>query len=99
MRNSNDFEIPFIQKFLLPVNFKSMERIRSTSSYTSKNITIEIKYQHTGQCKSTYNELVVAIFRTDAGVKGKTPIPVDFMIYELAFILFVMTPGAQCDLP
>ena len=38
---------------------------------------------HTGQCKSTgcyYNELVVAIFRTGAGVKGKK-IPVDFMIY------------------
>ena len=31
-------------------------------------------YSHTGQCKRTggrYNELVVAIFRTGAGVKGK----------------------------
>ena len=37
------------------------------------------------QCKSTggcYNELVVAIFRTGAGIKGKKKsIPVDFMIY------------------
>ena len=32
---------------------------------------------HTGQCKSTggcYNELVVAIFSTGAGVKGKKSI-------------------------
>ena len=35
---------------------------------------------HTGQCKITggcHNELVVAIFRTGAGVKGKKSIPVD----------------------
>ena len=35
---------------------------------------------HTGQCKITggcYNELVVAIFRTGACVKGKKSIPVD----------------------
>ena len=34
---------------------------------------------HTGQCKSTggcYNELVVAIFRTGAGVKGKKNLPI-----------------------
>ena len=39
---------------------------------------------HTGQCKRTggcYNELVVAFFSTDGGVKGKKSIPVDFMIY------------------
>ena len=40
---------------------------------------------HTGQCKRTgccYNEPVVAIFRTGAGVKGKKKsISVDFMIY------------------
>ena len=75
-----------------------MERISSTSSYTSKNIKIEIKYQHTGQWKSTgrcYNELVVAIFHTGAGEKGTASVLVDFMIYKLAFISFVMTPGAQ----
>ena len=56
------------------------------------------KIDHTGQCKSTggcYNELVMAIFLTGADVKGKKSIPVDFMIYKLAFILFVMAPGAQ----
>ena len=39
---------------------------------------------HTCQCKSTggcYNELVVAIFHTGGGVKGKKSMPVDFMIY------------------
>ena len=55
---------------------------------------------NTGQCKSTgccYNELVVAIFRTDAGVKGKKNLYLLtlLLIYKLAFILFVMTPGAQ----
>ena len=48
---------------------------------------------NTGQCKRTggcYNELVVAIFSTGGGVKGKKKsIPVDFVI------LFVMIPGAQ----
>ena len=41
------------------------------------------RQDHTGQCKSTggcYNELVVAIFRTGAGIKGKKSRPVDFMI-------------------
>ena len=35
---------------------------------------------HTGQCKRTgccHNELVVAFFSTDCGVKGKKYIPVD----------------------
>ena len=39
---------------------------------------------HTGQCTRTggcYNELVMATFRTGAGIKGKKSIPVDFMIY------------------
>ena len=51
LRKSNVFEIPFsrlfllIRKFPLPVHFKAMERIRSTSSYTSNNITIQIKCQ------------------------------------------------------
>ena len=34
----------------------------------------------------------MAIARNGAGVKGKKYVAVDFMI---AFILFVMTPGAQ----
>ena len=50
---------------------------------------------HNGKCISTgcyYNKLVLASIRTGAGVKS---LPVDFIIYKLAFILFVMTPGAQ----
>ena len=56
---------------------------------------------HTGQCKRTggcYNELVVAFFSTGGGVKGKkiyTCLLTLLFIYKLAFILFVMTPGAQ----
>ena len=57
-------------------------------------------YQHTGQCKRTggcYNELVVAFFSTGGGVKGKKNLYLLTLlfIYKLAFILFVMTPGAQ----
>ena len=37
----------------------------------------------------------MAIFHTGAGEKGTASILVDFMIYKLAFISFVMTPGAQ----
>ena len=59
----------------------------------------QIKY-HTGQCKRTggcYNELVVAFYSTGGGVKGKkNPYLLTLLfIYKLAFILFVMTPGAQ----
>ena len=55
---------------------------------------------HTGQCKRTggcYNELVVAFFSTGGGVKGKKNLYLLTLlfIYKLAFILFVMTPGAQ----
>ena len=55
---------------------------------------------HTGQCKRTggcYNELVVAFFSTGGGVKGKKNqyLLTLLFIYKLAFILFVMTPGAQ----
>ena len=55
---------------------------------------------HTGQCKSTggcYNELVVAYFVTGGGGKGKQNLYLLtlWFIYKLAFILFVMTPGAQ----
>ena len=61
---------------------------------------IEIVYVHTGQCKRTggcYNELVVAFFSTGGGVKGKKNLYLLTLlyIYKLAFILFVMTPGAQ----
>ena len=60
-------------------------------------------YAHTGQCKSTggcYNELVVAYFGTGGGVKwreGKQNLYLLtlWFINKLAFILFVMTPGAQ----
>ena len=38
---------------------------------------------------------MVAFFSTSGGVKGKKSIPVDFMIYLLTCIYFVMTPGAQ----
>ena len=55
---------------------------------------------HTGQCKGTggcYNKLVVAFFSTGGGVKGKKNLYLLTLlfIYKLAFILFVMTPGAQ----
>ena len=54
---------------------------------------------YTGQCKRTggcYNELVVAFFSTVGGVKGKKLyLLILWFIYKLAFILFVMTPGAQ----
>ena len=55
---------------------------------------------HTGQCKRTggcYNELVVAFFSTGGGVKGKKNLYLLTLIfiYKLAFILFVMTSGAQ----
>ena len=55
---------------------------------------------HTGQCKRTggcYNELVVAFFSTGGGVKGKKILYLLTLlfIYKLAFILFVMTTGAQ----
>ena len=56
--------------------------------------------KHTGQCKRTggcYNELVVAFFSTGGGVKVKKNLYLLTLlfIYKLAFILFVMTPGAQ----
>ena len=56
--------------------------------------------QHTGQCKRTggcYNELVVAFFSTGGGVKGKKNLYLLTLlfIYKHAFILFVMTHGAQ----
>ena len=55
---------------------------------------------HTGQCKRTggcYNELVVAFYSTGGGLKGKKNLYLLTLlfIYKLAFILFVMTPGAQ----
>ena len=54
---------------------------------------------HTGQCKRTggcNNELVVAFFSTGGSVKGKNLYLLTlWFIYKLAFILFVMTPGAQ----
>ena len=54
---------------------------------------------HTGQCKRTggcYNELVVAFFSTGGGVKGKKFYLLTLLfIYKLAFILFMITPGAQ----
>ena len=58
------------------------------------------RYFHTGQCKLTggcYNELVVAFVSTRGGVKGKKNLYLFTLlfIYKLAFILFVMTPGAQ----
>ena len=61
---------------------------------------IQKRYPHTGQCKRTggcYNELVVAFFSTGGGVKGKKNLYLLTLlfIYKLAFILFVMTPGAQ----
>ena len=55
---------------------------------------------HTGQCKRTgecYKELVVAFFSSGGVVKGKKNLYLLTLlfIYELALILFVMTPGAQ----
>ena len=67
---------------------------------TSVHFCIEYVHFHTGQCKRTggcYNELVVAFYSTGGGVKGKNNLYLLtlFFIYKLAFILFVMTPGAQ----
>ena len=63
-------------------------------------VFIKIAHKHTGQCKRTggcYNELVVAFYSTGGGVKGKKNLYLLTLlfIYKLAFILFVMTPGAQ----
>ena len=57
-------------------------------------------YYHTGQCKCTggcYNKLVVAFYSTGGGVKGKKNLYLLTLlfIHKLAFILFVMTSGAQ----
>ena len=66
-------------------------RLCSDGPYNNNN--------HTGQCKRTggcYNELVVAFFSTGGGVKVKKIYTCNLLfIYKLAFILFVMTPGAQ----
>ena len=45
LRNSDDFEIHFPDFAHTSRHFIAMERIRLTSSYTSNNITIQIKYQ------------------------------------------------------
>ena len=61
------------------------------------NLLTQKLLNYTDQCKSTggcYNELVVAIYRTGAGVKNIYLLTLWF-IYRLAFILFVTTPGAQ----
>ena len=67
-----------------------------------KIATAEKKTDHaqTGQCKRTggcYNELVVAFYSTGGGVKGKKNLYLLILLFinKLAFILFVMTPGAQ----
>ena len=72
------------------------------SCWPAHEILVFIAYDkyHTGQCKRTggcYNELVVAFFSTGGGVKGKINLYLLTLlfIYKLAFILFVMTPGAQ----
>ena len=60
-------------------------------------ILFHLSKQLTGQCKRTggcYNELVVAFYSTGGGVKNLYLLTLLF-IYKLAFILFVMTPGAQ----
>ena len=52
--------------------------------YRNAQSVLSQRIHHTGQCKRTggcYKELVVAIFRTGAAVKGIKSIPVDFMIY------------------
>ena len=67
----------------------------------SKNYYVILgpRQNHTGQCKRTggcYNELVIAFFSTGGGVKVKNLYLLTLLfIYKLAFILFVMTPGAQ----
>ena len=58
-----------------------------------------LTYYHTGQCKRTggcYNELVVAFSAPVVAYKVKNLYLLTLLfIYKLAFILFVMTPGAQ----
>ena len=60
----------------------------NSSKYTLVNVNAP------GCC---YNELVVAFYSTGDGVKGKKIYTCWLLlfIYKLAFILFVMTPGAQ----
>ena len=68
---------------------------------SEKNCNDQQGFSHTGQCKRTggcYNELVVAFYSTGGGVKGKKKnlyLLTLLFIYKLAFVLFVMTPGAQ----
>ena len=85
--------------------FRETSRVQSfVKIKPSRKYEITLRFivliHHTGQCKRTggcYNELVVAFFSTGGGVKGKKnlyPLTLLF-ICKLAFILFVMTPGAQ----
>ena len=72
----------------------------AAASYTKSLASCLNLPVHTGQCKRTggcYNELVVAFFSTGGCVKGKKNLYLLTLlfIYKLAFILFVMTPGAQ----
>ena len=90
------------KSYTLYIMFPTFSRIDTKlSMLADKTIfLIFLKHLHTGQCKRTggcYNEKVVAFFSTGGGIKGKKNIyPLTLLfIYKLAFILFVMTPGAQ----
>ena len=75
------------------------QHVSEISSKATKTLDF-LRRNHTSQCKRTggcYNELVVAFFSTGGDVKGKKNLYLLTLlfIYKLAFILFVMTPGAQ----
>ena len=66
---------------------------------TGQRLGIPPEHKHTGKCKNTlgyYNELMQAKFRTGDDGKGKQNLYLlTLFLYKLAFIVFVMTAGAQ----
>ena len=95
--------VAFLGHTYLCFNVKNLKAVKNIMAPIIKNKTGPQRTRHrlhTGQCKRTggcYNELVVAFFSTGGGVKGKRNLYLLTLlfVYKLAFILFVMTPGAQ----
>ena len=79
-----------------PANFSMIKCLGTLIYQFSQKL---LTYYHIGQCKRTggcYNELVVAFSALVVAYKVKNLYLLTLLfIYKLAFILFVMTPGAQ----